>query len=506
MPKTAIIIGAGPAGLTAAYELLKNTDVKPIIFEQTGDIGGIAKTVNYKGNRIDIGGHRFFSKSDTIMQWWKEILPQHAKTCEEAENYKLDCMLLRNRKSRILYSGKFFNYPVSLNKQTILNLGIWNIIKIGFSYIKAKIFPRKEVSLEDFFINRFGKELYGTFFENYTEKVWGVPCGKINAEWGSQRVKGLSILSVFKDAIKSVFNGNKNNDISQKNVETSLITQFLYPPHGPGQLWEKTAKLIKEKGGEIHLNKKVAELYSANDHITKIKVADTLNSKENFAEGDYFISTMPIKDLAAAWRGSIPNDIKKIASGLQYRDFVTVGLLLKNLDIKAAKGKKVKDNWIYIQEPHVKIGRLQIFNNWSPFMVKDPESTWIGLEYFCYENDYIWNMKESAMINFAINELEKINIIHKKDVLDSIVIKMQKTYPAYFGTYERIGVIKEFVSQFGNLFLIGRNGMHRYNNMDHSMLTAMEAVKNIANGIKIKDNIWEVNAEKEYHESKNNQL
>jgi len=372
------------------------------------------------------------------------------------------------------------------------------MVKIGFSFIWSKIFPRKEVTLEDFLINRFGKELYKTFFENYTEKVWGVPCKKINAEWGAQRIKGLSIIGVLKNAIKSIFAKNKSSDIAQKDVETSLITQFLYPPHGPGQLWEKVAKLIKEKGGEIHFNKKITGIYSDGDQIKKVQI----NNKNEYIEGDYFISTMPIKDLIASWNDNIPNNVKEVASGLEYRDFITVGLLMKKLDIQAAKGRRVKDNWIYIQEPHVKIGRLQIFNNWSPFLVKNEDNTWIGLEYFCYENDELWNKDKNNMIKLAINELEEINIINKKDVLDNIVIKVKKTYPAYFGTYDRMIEIRKFVDNFSNLFLIGRNGMHRYNNMDHSMLTAMESVKNIANSVKIKDNIWEVNADKEYHESK----
>ncbi len=498
--KKALIIGAGPAGLTAAYELLKNTDIKPIIFEATGDIGGISKTVNYKGNRIDIGGHRFFSKSDTVMSWWANIFPKQVDNLKEIEKGDLKCMLVRNRLSRILYNGKFFDYPVTLNKRTIVNLGVWNIIKIGFSYIKAKLSPRKEHSLEDFLINRFGRELYQTFFENYTEKVWGEPCSKISAEWGAQRIKGISILSVLKNALKSIFS-KKVTDISQKNVETSLITRFLYPPHGPGQLWEQVAKLVREKGGEIHLNQKIVGIFSEKDRVNKLKWEDK-DGKHGEIHGDYIISTMPIKDLIKSWHGHVPSYVKEIAGGLMYRDFVTVGLLLKKLNIKSVKGHEVLDNWIYIQEPQVKIGRLQIFNNWSPFMVKNPDHIWIGLEYFCYEDDEIWNMPEKEMADFAIDEIDRINIIDKKDVLDSVVIKMEKTYPAYFGTYDQIGKVRKFVDHYENLFLIGRNGMHKYNNMDHSMLTAMEAVKNIANSKKTKDNIWGVNVEKKYHETK----
>lgn len=505
MPKKkAIIIGAGPAGLTAAYEFLKYTNIKPIICEATGDIGGISKTVSYKGNRIDIGGHRFFSKSDVVMDWWAHIFPRQTHDLYEAKKNKLECMLVKNRLSRILYSGNFFDYPVSLNRQTVSNLGILNMIRIGLSYLKAKLIPRKEKTLEDFLINRFGKELYRTFFENYTEKVWGVPCREINAEWGAQRIKGLSILSVLKNALKNLFVKKKSKDISQKNIETSLITRFLYPPLGPGQLWEKVAELIQKKGGEIHMYKKVVGIYPKKDTIQKIEWIDEKTSDRGFFEGDYFISTMPIKDLIGGWKAHLPKEPRDIAEGLQYRDFVTVGLLLKKLNVRAAKGHTIHDNWIYIQEPDVKLGRLQIFNNWSPFMVKNPENTvWIGLEYFCNEGDEIWELPEKTMISFAVNELEKINIINKEDVLDATVIRMPKTYPAYFGAYHRMDVVRKFTDRFHNLFLIGRNGMHRYNNMDHSMLTAIEAVKNIANHSKVKDNIWGVNAEKDYHETKN---
>ena len=534
--KTAIIIGAGPAGLTAAYELLDKTDIKPIIYEESNDIGGISRTINYKGNRIDIGGHRFFSKSGRVMDWWTNILPlqgapakddiavgreipiskewikkdigsskikkNQAPDPERADNV----MLNRSRLSRIFFLRKFFNYPIALNYNTFSNLGIKRTIKIGLSYIKTSFSQIKpEKSLEDFFINRFGVELYLTFFKDYTEKVWGVSCSQITADWGSQRIKGLSITNAILHAFKEIFKGESS--ISQKNVETSLIGQFMYPKHGPGQLWEEVAKLIIENGGEIHYENKVIGIESNENRLDEIKVLEKSTGEFKRIKGDYFLSTMPVKDLINSFKDDLPSDISEVAQGLMYRDFITVGLLLNELKIKnetkvGTVNDLVPDNWIYIQERDVKIGRLQIFNNWSPYLVKDDSKVWIGLEYFCNEGDDMWEMSNENFTDFAIKELEKIDIINADKVIDSVVIKVQKTYPAYFGTYDKFDVIKSFTDQFENLFLIGRNGMHRYNNMDHSMLTAMTAVENIKNGIKTKENIWNINAEEEYHEEK----
>ena len=534
--KIAIIIGAGPAGLTAAYELLDKTDIKPIIYEKSNAIGGISKTINYKGNRIDIGGHRFFSKSERIMDWWMNILPLQGapakddlavgreipisnkyvkhdigsvktKTFPAPDPEKIDeVMLNRNRLSRIFFLRKFFNYPISLNYNTFANLGIKKTVKIGLSYIKTSFSQIKpEKSLEDFFINRFGVELYRTFFKDYTEKVWGVSCNQITAEWGSQRIKGLSITNAILHAFKKRF--TSDNSISQKNVETSLIGQFMYPKHGPGQLWEEVAKLIIENGGEIHHGNKVVGIESKENELDAIKVLDELTGEFKRIDGDYFLSTMPVKDLINSFEEKLPYDVSEVAQGLMYRDFITVGLLLDELKIKnetkmITVNDLVPDNWIYIQERDVKIGRLQIFNNWSPYLVKDDSKVWIGLEYFCNEGDEMWNMSNENFTDFAIKELEKIDIINADEVIDSVVIKVQKTYPAYFGTYNKFDIIKSFTNQFENLFLIGRNGMHRYNNMDHSMLTAMTAVENIKNDIKSKENIWNINAEEEYHEEK----
>ena len=533
-PKHAIIIGAGPAGLTAAYELLDKTDIKPIIYETSEEIGGISKTVNYKGNRIDIGGHRFFSKSERVMNWWLNILPPQGAPAKDdiqvdrkvpitTEYVKRDMgssktisypspdpeqndkvMLNRSRLSRIFFLRKFFNYPISFNFNTLSNLGIKRTLKIGLSYIKTSFNQIKpEKSLEDFFINRFGSELYRTFFKDYTEKVWGVPCDQITAEWGSQRIKGLSIKKAIIHVFKKKF--TQDNGVSQKNFETSLIDQFMYPKLGPGQLWEEVARIITENGGEIHYNSRVVGVESADHKVVAIKVVDESTHEIERVEGEYFLSTMPVKDIINAFEEDIPEDVSEVAQGLMYRDFITVGLLLNKLKIKNETKLKtindlVPDNWIYIQERDVKIGRLQIFNNWSPYLLKDDSKVWVGLEYFCYEGDDMWEMSDEIFKNFAVNELERIDIIDPADVIDSTVIRVQKTYPAYFGTYNRFDTIRNYTDSFENLFLIGRNGMHRYNNMDHSMLTAMMAVENIINDETSKENIWNINAEEEYHE------
>jgi protoporphyrinogen oxidase len=518
--KKAIIIGAGPAGLTAAYELLIHTNIHPIIIEMTDDMGGISKTVNYKGNRIDIGGHRFFSKSERVMEWWQHILPIQNDTVKDSfiinyqgkeksisssnnnnENNKNDkVFLIRNRVSRIYFLQKFFNYPISLSLKTLSNLGLFTAIKIGISYLFIRLFPiSKEITLEDFFINRFGKTLYLTFFKDYTEKVWGVSCKEIPAEWGAQRVKGVSVWKAIKHA---VFSNKVNN---QKNTETSLIENFLYPKLGPGQLWEEVASIIKLKGGEIITNSKAINLLIDNNQVKNINIVNLKTGIQSTINGDYFFSTMPVKELINCISPSAPKKVLKVANGLLYRDFITVGLLLENLKIKNNTSEKtinnlIPDNWIYIQDKSVKLGRLQIFNNWSPFLVNNPNHVWLGLEYFCNEGDSLWQKSDDDFIKFAVDELISINIIDRNSVLDSTIIKMPKTYPAYFGSYNQFDEIRNYTDCFENLFLIGRNGMHKYNNQDHSMLTAMTAVENIKNNITIKDNIWAVNTEQEYHE------
>ena len=519
--KKAIIIGAGPAGLTAAYELLKRTDIKPIILESENFVGGISRTFNYKENKMDMGGHRFFSKSDRVMDWWLNILPVQGKPSEDdlllnreipissKENApdpqdQDRVMLLRHRLSRIFYLKTFFNYPVSLNFSTIKGLGLWRMFKIGVSYLKTLLLPkREEKSLEDFMINRFGKELYLTFFKDSTEKVWGVKCQDIPADWGAQRIKGISISKILIDLVKKPFSKLKNNnDIRQKNTETSLIEQFLYPKFGPGHLWETVAQDIKQMGGEIILNTPVTRIETDNNRVVRVQAGGKIY------EGDFFFSSMPVKNLIQSLSPAAPQAVQDIANGLMYRDFRTVGLLVSKLKIKnTTKIKTLKelvpDTWIYIQEREVKLGRLQIFNNWSPYLVKDWKNTvWIGLEYFCFEGDEIWNMSDENFAKLGISELEKIGIIESQDVLDYCSVKVPKAYPAYFGTYKHMNEIVQYTDKFENLFLLGRNGTHRYNNMDHSMLTAMTAVDNILAGKKDKSNIWNVNSENEYHEEK----
>jgi len=523
MHKKAIIIGAGPAGLTAAYELLMKTDILPVILEKSGDIGGISKTVNYKGNRMDIGGHRFFSKSDRVMAWWLHILPLGATGSEaitlqyQNKSRRLDprqfntaatagddaagkSMLVRNRLSRIYYLRRFFIYPIALSIDTLRKLGPVRVLRIGLSYLGARLRPRPERSLEDFLINRFGTVLYRTFFKDYTEKVWGMPCSAISAEWGAQRIKGLSVGKAIAHALRRPF--RKQASLAQKGTQTSLIDRFLYPRLGPGQLWEEVADIIRQKGGQIHLHHDTKEIYTTGNQVQRIVATDTQTGEQHSFEGDYFFSTMPVKDLVAGMHPRAPQPVAAVAQGLQYRDFITVGLLLRRLKLQQEGEELIKDNWIYIQEKDVKIGRLQVFNNWSPYLVREPGTVWLGLEYFCNVGDALWEQTDAAFMAFAAEELEKIGIIDRADVLDSTIIRMEKTYPAYFGTYNSFDTVRAFLDSFENLFLIGRNGMHKYNNSDHSMLTAMVAVENILQNKKTKENIWAINTEDEYHEEK----
>jgi protoporphyrinogen oxidase len=514
--KTAIIIGAGPAGLTAAYKLLCDTDIHPVILEETEFIGGISRTAEYHGNRMDLGGHRFFSKNEEIMALWHEIMPiQGAPSRDDIilgrekplstggpDPEKTDrVMLIRGRVSRIFYLRKFFDYPISLKAQTFVNMGFARTMKAGFGYMRAALFKRKEESLGDFYINRFGKPLYEMFFEDYTEKVWGVHPSKISPDWGSQRVKGLSLSKAVFSILKKPFvRGNS------KKVETSLIEEFNYPKKGPGQLWEQLAALVTEKGGEIRFNTRVTAIHTSGGRLSSV-TAESGGEKLEFA-GDHFISSMPVKDLVCGMDGAVPRDVREIAAALPYRDFITVGLLMKKLELRnetklTTVSNIVPDCWIYIQERDVRIGRLQIFNNWSPYMVKDLENTvFIGLEYFCNEGDEMWTMADDKFIDFAVGELEKIDVIKRENVLDSVRINVKKAYPAYFGSYAQFDKVREYLDTFENLYCIGRNGQHKYNNMDHSMLTAIEAVAAIRENKKSKNDIWNVNTETEYHETK----
>ncbi len=514
--KKAIIIGAGPAGLTAAYQLLKETDIHPVIYEASEFTGGISRTATYNGNRIDIGGHRFFTKNQQVFNIWKELMPvQGAPAKDDAQLHtskpfeaggpdpeKSDrVMLIRNRVSRIFYLRHFFDYPVSLKPETFRNMGLARTMKVGCGYIASVMHKREERSLEDFYINRFGKPLYEMFFEDYTEKLWGVHPSHIAPDWGAQRAKELSLSKAVIEFLAKTFNKN------HKTKQTSLIEQFYYPKKGPGQLWETMADEIRRMGGEIHYGEEVVGIDCGPDSIRQITVRDHDGRAQTVA-GDYFISSMPIKDLVVAMGPQAPEPVRYVAENLPYRDFITVGLLLKKLKIQnrtqiATVGNIVPDCWIYIQERDVRIGRLQIFNNWSPYMPEDNQHTvWIGLEYFCSEGDRMWNASSEEFIRYAIDELVKIDIIDREDVLDSTHIRVKKAYPAYFGTYSRFGTVKDYLDRFSNLFCVGRNGQHRYNNMDHSMLTAIEAVNAIKTGSSDKTAVWNVNTEKEYQEEK----
>ncbi len=571
MRRRAIIIGAGPAGLTAALELLRRTDILPVILEASGEIGGISRTVRYKGNRMDIGGHRFFSKSDRVMQWWLDLMPPEVLPGESANiTYQglqrlvavparlpeepvlrgagplnpppraagLEAppsrpanavavppppeadpdlvMLIRPRKSRIYYLRRFFDYPIRLTAATLKNLGLTRTVRVALSCLRSRLFKiAPEKSLEDFLINRFGRELYLTFFKSYTEKVWGTPCNRISAEWGAQRIKGLSLTTAVKHFLRHAFSRQRPSDLSQKNTDTSLIERFLYPKFGPGQLWEHVADCIRAGGGEIHLNTKVVGIAcetasrsqiatsasEAGRRVASVTVANESGERQTFA-GEIFFSTMPIKDLLSAMDPPIPPEIRVIGDGLEYRDFITVGLLAHRLKVKEPDGSRLKDTWIYVQEPDVLLGRLQIFNNWSPHLVADPSTVWLGLEYFCYETDDLWRMSDDDLKRFAIAEVEKIGILDSASVLDGHVVRVPKTYPAYFGTYDRFDELREFTDTFENLILIGRNGMHKYNNQDHSMLTAMTAVDGIIAGHIDKAALWAINTEQDYHEDK----
>jgi protoporphyrinogen oxidase len=536
-PKIAIIIGAGPAGLTAAYELLTRTDIKPIVLEKSQAIGGLSRTVNYQGNRMDLGGHRFFSKSDRVMNWWLEQmplqkdaapaeqiayhgmtrnLPPTAVTAQDSASTNADhVMLLRKRKSRIYFLGTFFTYPISLSWDTLRKLGLSRTARIGFSYLRSALLATKNPSnLEQFFINRFGRELYQTFFKSYTEKVWGVPCREISAAWGEQRIKGLSIRKAISHFISQLFRTTRS--VAQKDTETSLIEQFLYPKFGPGQMWEGVAEKIVQLGGKIIIDAEVVAVRHHEHVVTSVLVRNTAGTLQEFA-ADYFLSTMAVKDLINAMgcelpervlgnvpdsvRESVPENVCAVSAGLQYRDFITVGVLARKLKVSAENGGAIEDNWIYLQEPDIRASRLQIINNWSPSMVATPGNIWMGVEYFCYDTDDLWKASDQKIAALAISELDKIGIIDKSDVLDSTVIRVPRSHPAYFGTFARFNEVRAYTDTFPNLFLLGRNGMHRYNNQDHSMLTAMVAVDNILANSPDKSNLWSVNTEMEYLES-----
>ena len=527
--QTVVIIGGGPAGLTAAWELMKDggADAYDVtVLEATREFGGISRTVKHNGNRMDIGGHRFFSKDDRIMQWWRDTLPLQGapsyddrklgrhhdlepggpdpETCDEV-------MLKRHRVSRIYWNRHFFDYPISLSPNTLKAMGPKLTLEAGFSYLKSMVHKLPEDNLENFYINRFGRKLYSMFFEGYTEKLWGRHPSQISADWGAQRVKGLSITEVLKNAFLKLL--PKKQDASK--VETSLIEEFWYPKYGPGQLWETVERNCERAGVRVITDANVVQVRQEGGRIESVVYEDCEGNRTEL-KADQFISSMPVKDLvnalgAGEGAAQVPADMSEIANGLPYRDFVTVGLLVKHLKLKNTTSIPtlgnppiVPDCWIYVQDPGYKVGRLQIFNNWSPYLVKDVDDTvWIGLEYFCEEGDAFWSMSDEEARDFAIQELTRMRVINgPQDVIDAHRERVKKAYPAYFDTYNRMDELVEYLDSFGNLYCVGRNGQHRYNNMDHSMATAMEAVGNIKTGKTSKKNVWSVNTEQSYHESK----
>jgi len=516
--RTAVIIGAGPAGLTAALELIRRTDVRPVVLEADDVVGGISRTVQFNGYRMDIGGHRFFSKSDWVMDWWQEILPLEAAADRSAiityRNRRRaigasggapsasdpdKVMLLRRRLSRIYFLRRFFDYPLKLDFSTISKLGALRFMRICATYAWAAFFPRRpEKSLEDFLVNRFGAELYRTFFQSYTEKVWGVPCSEISAEFGAQRIKALSLTRAVLHTLRSMAARERPASAG----ETSLIERFLYPKYGPGQLWEEVAERVQAGGGELRLRHAADTLRVEAGRVAEVVVRDLATGTRYTQRADFVISSMPVADLIAGLDPPPPENVRAIAARLPYRAFIAVGLLVERMKMHAGTRRFPPDNWIYVQEPDVRLGRLQIFNNWSPALVPDANKVWLGLEYFCTENDALWRLSDDELCALAARELEQIDLIERDVVLDATVVRVPKAYPAYFGSYADFGEVRSHLDRLPNLFLVGRNGMHRYNNQDHSMLTAKAAVDCIASGSADKESIWSINIDDEYHESK----
>ena len=508
-----VIIGGGPAGLTCAYQLLKKKKgLSVTIIEESDTVGGISKTVLYHGNRMDLGGHRFFTKNPDVLKLWLELLPLQGKAAYDEKLLNIEreypgvvdpskndkVMLIRRRISRIFYHHKFFDYPVTLNGKTIHNMGFLTTIKCGFSYIYASIFHKKEDNLENFYINRFGKQLYEMFFKGYTTKLWGRTPSEIDASWGSQRVKGISIRKVISNYYKRLFH------IKDKNKETSLIEEFYYPKYGPGEYYEEMASQIEKMGGVILYNSRVVKIKKDNHTISEVIYLK--NGKRNSIRCDKVVSSMPMKDLMNSMN-QVPKEILNISNHLPYRDFITIGVLVPKLDLKNETKVKtihgnIPDNWIYIQDTTVRMGRIQIFNNWSSYMVKDPINTmWIGLEYFCSEGDSFWNKSDFELKKIAKEELKRMGFYDGK-ILDSHVIKVRKAYPAYFDSYQDIDQLREYINHIDNLYCIGRNGTHSYNNMDHSILSGMICADLIIKNSHDLDLLWNVNVDKSYQEEK----
>ncbi len=465
--RNVVIIGAGPAGLTAAYELSKR-GVPAIVVEADNTVGGLSRTVNYKGYLFDIGGHRFFTKWDEVERIWHEILDKK--------------FLRRPRLSRIFYRKKFFFYPLKA-KNALFGLGALESVRILFSYLWSRLFYyHNEQNLEQWVSNRFGKRLYQIFFKTYTEKVWGVPCTEIRAEWAAQRISGLSLTSAVRNALFK----------QKKHSVKTLINQFQYPERGPGQMWETLADHLIDRGCQVLLERPVTRICHNGNGVTHLETRGP-NGDERFAGTD-FISSMPIRELINSLDPPAPEAVRRAANKLRYRDFLIVSLVVNRKDV-------MPDNWIYIHEPGVRVGRIQNFKNWSPAMVPDPSKTCLGMEYFVFENDDLWSSPDEKLIELAKREIAELGLARPEEIEDGAVVRMQKAYPMYDNGWTRqVDLIRRYLEKtLPNLQLVGRNGMHKYNNQDHSMMTALCAARNILGAA---HDLWAINTEPEYHEEK----
>ena len=461
------IIGGGPAGLTAAWELARQ-GVPVVVFEQDSQVGGLARTVVYKGYRFDIGGHRFFTKVPAVQAIWRSMLGPD--------------LLKRPRLSRIFYRGKFFDYP--LKPFNVLgNLGPWTVASALASYLVAKLRPvHPEVSFEDWVSNRFGRKLFNVFFKTYTEKVWGMPCSRISAEWAAQRIRGLSLRSAITNMF---FRGGNRGPSAIK----TLIDEFEYPRLGPGMMWERFADEIAAHGGLVRLNTSVTGVVSAGGRITELSWAS--EGREGRQTVSHVISTMPMSTLVRYLEPSAPPHVAAAARSLRYRDFITVAVIIDRPDV-------FPDNWIYVHDESVRVGRIQNYKNWSPDMVPDPGRTCLGMEYFADEGDDLWEMDDASLMRLASREVEAIGLAPATAIVDGTVLRVPKAYPVYESGYlDSLAILREHLAGLDNLQLVGRNGMHRYNNQDHSMLTALLAVQNLFGA---DYDLWRVNSDEEYHE------